>query len=84
METVWIDTEEITVSLTNLSNEMFELFQLKSAWLWCRTVKPPHVAESPFSMECELMHWYDVISGSGEPSNTVILGRVKRFHVVCH
>ncbi|CAD6574038.1 MAG: hypothetical protein TREMPRED_000996 [Tremellales sp. Tagirdzhanova-0007] len=45
------------------------------------TVKPPHVAESPFSMECELMHWYDIIGSNGEPSNTVILGRVKRFHV---
>ncbi|ORY24679.1 hypothetical protein BCR39DRAFT_546139 [Naematelia encephala] len=45
------------------------------------TIKPPHVAESPVSMECELMHWYDIIGASGETSNTVILGRVKKFHI---
>jgi hypothetical protein len=28
------------------------------------------------------MHWYDIIGSNGEPSNTVILGRVKRFHIV--
>ena len=33
-------------------------------------------------MECELMHWYDIIGGDGETSNTVILGRVKRLHIV--
>jgi flavin reductase (DIM6/NTAB) family NADH-FMN oxidoreductase RutF len=45
-------------------------------------VKPPHVGESAFSMECEVMHWYDMKSDDGNVSGTVIIGRVKRFHVV--
>jgi flavin reductase (DIM6/NTAB) family NADH-FMN oxidoreductase RutF len=52
-------------------------------WLThCRTVKPPHVAESGFSMECELMHWYDIASDNGDPANTVIIGRIRMMHVV--
>lgn len=47
-----------------------------------RTVKPPHVAESAFSMECEVMHWYDIKTDNGDPANTVIIGRVKLMHVV--
>ncbi|WVQ97205.1 hypothetical protein IAU59_004315 [Kwoniella sp. CBS 9459] len=45
------------------------------------TVKPPHVAESAFSMECELLHWYDLVGDDGKPSHSVVLGRVKRFQV---
>jgi flavin reductase (DIM6/NTAB) family NADH-FMN oxidoreductase RutF len=48
----------------------------------CRTVKPPHVAEAAFSMECELVHKYEVRQDSGALSNTVVFGRVKRFHCV--
>lgn len=47
-----------------------------------RTVKPPHVAEAAFSMECELVHWYEVKQDNGALSNTVVFGRVKRFHTV--
>lgn len=47
-----------------------------------RTVKPPHVGESGFSMECELMHWYDIASDNGDPANTVIIGRIRMMHVV--
>lgn len=47
-----------------------------------RTIKVPHVAESAFSMECEVMHWYDVKTDKGDPANTVIIGRVKMMHVV--
>ncbi|KAE8540193.1 hypothetical protein D1P53_004132 [Cryptococcus gattii VGV] len=32
------------------------------------TVKPPHVAESAFSMECEVLHWYDLIGDKGQPT----------------
>lgn len=49
-----------------------------------RVVKPPHVAESAFSMECELVHWYEVKQDDGTLSNTVVFGRVRRFHTVCH
>ncbi|WWC88130.1 uncharacterized protein L201_003034 [Kwoniella dendrophila CBS 6074] len=45
------------------------------------TVKPPHVAESGFSMECTLEHFHEVIGDNGKPSHSVILGRVKRFQV---
>ncbi|KAK1927731.1 hypothetical protein DB88DRAFT_45866 [Papiliotrema laurentii] len=44
------------------------------------TVKPAHVAESAFSMECSLMHWYEITGSSGKTSNTVMLGRVNRIH----
>ena len=47
-----------------------------------RMVKPPHIAESAFSMECEVMHWYDIKTDKGDPANTVIIGRVKMMHVV--
>jgi flavin reductase (DIM6/NTAB) family NADH-FMN oxidoreductase RutF len=47
-----------------------------------RIVKPPHVAESAFSMECEVMHWYDIKTDNGDPANSVIIGRVKLMHVV--
>ncbi|KAL8291523.1 hypothetical protein RQP46_002501 [Phenoliferia psychrophenolica] len=45
------------------------------------TVKAPRVGESAFSMECTLMHSYDIISDAGSLSSTVILGRITRFHV---
>jgi flavin reductase (DIM6/NTAB) family NADH-FMN oxidoreductase RutF len=45
-------------------------------------VKPAHVAESAFSMECEVMHWYDIKTDNGDPANTVIIGRIKMMHVV--
>ncbi|WVQ88551.1 hypothetical protein IAS59_002286 [Cryptococcus gattii] len=45
------------------------------------TVKPPHVAESAFSMECEVLHWYDLIGDKGQPTQAVILGKIKRFQV---
>ncbi|WVQ71070.1 hypothetical protein IAR50_000595 [Cryptococcus sp. DSM 104548] len=45
------------------------------------TVSPPHVAESAFSMECEVSHWHDLIGSSGKTTGSVILGRVKRFQV---
>jgi flavin reductase (DIM6/NTAB) family NADH-FMN oxidoreductase RutF len=47
-----------------------------------RTVKPPHVAEAAISMECELVHKYEVRKDDGGLSNTVVFGRVKRFHMV--
>ncbi|WWC99987.1 hypothetical protein V866_006896 [Kwoniella sp. B9012] len=43
------------------------------------TVKPPHVAESAFSMECGLEHWYDLKNDEGKITGHVILGRIKRF-----
>lgn len=46
-----------------------------------RTIKVPHVAESAFSMECSLMHQYDIKNDSGKVTQNVILGRVKRFHI---
>ena len=49
-----------------------------------RVIKTPHVAESAFSMECELMHWYEIKNDAGESTNTVVLGRIRRFHVVRH
>ncbi|GFZ49177.1 hypothetical protein JCM24511_06927 [Saitozyma sp. JCM 24511] len=43
-------------------------------------VKPPHVAESAFSMECELSHAHELRRDDGVLSNTVVFGRVKRIH----
>ncbi|ORX40251.1 hypothetical protein BD324DRAFT_617068 [Kockovaella imperatae] len=45
-----------------------------------KMVKPPHVGESAFSMECRLEHWYDVKKDDGKIASTVILGRVLQFH----
>ncbi|KAL7423699.1 hypothetical protein Q5752_001281 [Cryptotrichosporon argae] len=45
------------------------------------TVKPPHVAESGVSMECELMHWYDLKTDAGDVTGTVCIGRIRRFHI---
>ncbi|WWC58902.1 uncharacterized protein I303_101447 [Kwoniella dejecticola CBS 10117] len=44
-----------------------------------RTVKPPHVAESAFSMECRLEHWYDLKNDDGKVTGHVILGRINCF-----
>jgi flavin reductase (DIM6/NTAB) family NADH-FMN oxidoreductase RutF len=33
-------------------------------------------------MECELVHKYEVRKDDGGLSNTVVFGRVKRFHMV--
>jgi flavin reductase (DIM6/NTAB) family NADH-FMN oxidoreductase RutF len=48
-----------------------------------RTVKPPHVAESAFSMECALDHWHDLRNEAGVVTGHVILGRIKMFQTVC-
>lgn len=58
--------------------EMSGLTQIPS-----QTVKPPRVAESAFSMECQLEHFYDIKSPTDPDKVTgvVILGRVKLFHV---
>ncbi|OXG90694.1 flavoprotein oxygenase [Cryptococcus neoformans D17-1] len=45
------------------------------------TVRPPHVAESAFTMECEVLHWYDLIGDKGKPTQAVVLGKIKRFQV---
>lgn len=52
------------------------------ALLISRTVKSPHVAEAAFSMECSLLHWYELKADDGSLSNTVILGRINRFQTV--
>lgn len=39
-------------------------------------VKPPRIAESPVSMECELLQMIDV-----GPENSIVLGRVLAMHV---
>lgn len=33
-------------------------------------------------MECELSHHHELINDDGKKTNTVVFGRVKRFHVV--
>lgn len=43
---------------------------------------PPHVAEAAFSMECELSHSHEIRNDAGELTYTLVLGRVKRFHIV--
>lgn len=49
-----------------------------------RTVKPPHVGESAFSMECVLSHQQDIHNDSGKLTQNVFFGRIKRFHVKEH
>ncbi|KAI3998382.1 hypothetical protein K525DRAFT_214718, partial [Schizophyllum commune Loenen D] len=47
-----------------------------------RTVTPPRVKESAFSMECELMHTHEIRDAqSGDLEYTHVLGRVKYIHV---
>ncbi|KAL1751842.1 hypothetical protein FB107DRAFT_221189 [Schizophyllum commune] len=47
-----------------------------------RTVTPPRVKESAFSMECELMHTHEIRDPqSGDLEYTHVLGRVKYIHV---
>ncbi|KAK6907590.1 hypothetical protein I203_101588 [Kwoniella mangroviensis CBS 8507] len=45
------------------------------------TIKPPHVGESAFSMECNLQHSYEVKDDQGNSTSLIILGRVRRFHI---
>jgi flavin reductase (DIM6/NTAB) family NADH-FMN oxidoreductase RutF len=44
------------------------------------TIKPPYVAESAFSMECELSHSHEIVSDDKSIIYTMVLGRVKRIH----
>lgn len=46
-----------------------------------KTVKAPRVGESAFSMECKLIHHYDLLSPTGTLSSTVLLGQISLFHV---
>lgn len=32
-------------------------------------------------MECEVLHWYDLIGDTGKPTQAVVLGKIKRFQV---
>lgn len=48
----------------------------------CRSVKPPHVAESAFNMECTLDHWHDLKNDEGNTTGHIILGRIRRFQTV--
>lgn len=40
-------------------------------------VKPPRVAESAVSMECRLVHTYDVKNASGAVTATIVIGQVR-------
>ncbi|BEI94564.1 uncharacterized protein CcaverHIS019_0701360 [Cutaneotrichosporon cavernicola] len=44
------------------------------------TITPPFVAESAFSMECELVHSHEIVSDDKSIVYTMVLGRVKRIH----
>ncbi|GAA5859593.1 hypothetical protein JCM8547_006155 [Rhodosporidiobolus lusitaniae] len=44
-------------------------------------IKSPRVGESAFSMECVLEHHYHLHNDAGVRTGTVVLGRVKLFHV---
>ncbi|BGP52793.1 hypothetical protein JCM8202v2_000350 [Rhodotorula sphaerocarpa] len=46
-----------------------------------KTIKPPRVGESAFSMECVLEHHYHLFNDAGKRTGTVVLGRIKMFHV---
>ncbi|GAA6011860.1 hypothetical protein JCM11491_000774 [Sporobolomyces phaffii] len=45
------------------------------------TIQVPRVGEAKFSMECELLHSYDIVNDNQERTGTVVLGRVRYFHV---
>ncbi|GAA5917202.1 hypothetical protein JCM6882_002253 [Rhodosporidiobolus microsporus] len=45
------------------------------------TIKSPRVGESAFSMECVLDHHYHIHNDAGVRTGTMVLGRVKLFHV---
>jgi len=47
-------------------------------------VKVPHVAESAFSMECELTHQQDIRNDAGKITQNIFIARVRRFHVKEH
>jgi flavin reductase (DIM6/NTAB) family NADH-FMN oxidoreductase RutF len=45
-------------------------------------VKPPYVAESPYSVECKLHSHQDIVSSrTGKRTATLVLAEVVRFHV---
>ncbi|GAA5918445.1 hypothetical protein JCM1841_003973 [Sporobolomyces salmonicolor] len=46
-----------------------------------KTIKAPRVGESAFSMECELEHYYHLHNADQARTGTVVLGKVKLFHV---
>ncbi|SGY34456.1 BQ5605_C002g01634 [Microbotryum silenes-dioicae] len=45
------------------------------------TIDAPRVGESGFSMECELEHHYHLHNDNKDRTSTIIIGRIKRFHV---
>ncbi|GAA5962983.1 hypothetical protein JCM3765_006738 [Sporobolomyces pararoseus] len=44
-------------------------------------IKVPRVGESKFSMECELLHHYDIMNDQNKRTGTVVLGKVLYFHI---
>ncbi|KAH8090660.1 hypothetical protein HD553DRAFT_354235 [Filobasidium floriforme] len=49
-----------------------------------RHVKVPHVAESAFSMECQLMHHQPIQNDAGDTTQSVFIARVRKFHIKEH
>jgi len=61
--------------------EMSELEAAKLETLPCEIVKAPRLRQARVSMECKLVHKYEVKNDDGVHSTTIVMGRVVRFHI---
>lgn len=68
--------EAMNVTAIEFEPDINELAEAGITTLPCLHVKPPRIAESPVSMECELMQIVELGTESG-----LILGRVLAMHV---
>jgi flavin reductase (DIM6/NTAB) family NADH-FMN oxidoreductase RutF len=66
----------MNVTAIEFDHGVNELTQARLTTLPSARVKPPRIAESPVSMECELMQIVDLGS-----SNGLVLGRVLAMHI---
>lgn len=47
----------------------------------CEVIKAPRLTQARVSMECKLIHKYEVKNDAGDHTTTIVMGRVVRFHI---
>jgi len=61
--------------------EMSEIEAANLQTLPCEIVEAPRLRKARVSMECKLVHKYEVKNDDGVHSTTIVMGRVVRFHI---
>jgi len=60
---------------------MSEVSELNLNTTPCEVIKAPRLTQARLSMECKLIHKYEVKNDAGEHTTTIVMGRVVRFHI---